>query len=405
MKIKKIVISIIVLSLTVSYTILPIDTKAKTIKQFEDEINKYTQELQEKKDKIAKNDAEVAEIKKKIANLESQITKAEQDIESLQQEIDKSNEEIKKKSEESKKIMEYYQIANGENAYLEYAFGATSITDMIYRMSVVEQLTEYNDKIMKELEALIKKNKTQQEELTKKKEEFNKLQKDLESEKARIDADSAAIKAGMPGIEDQIKSAKSQLSYAKSLGCGTNEDVNACIYRVSQSSGSSGGASVPSTNGFYRPMEYGYITQRYTGCGYFNPRTQSCSGHIGMDLSSSNKSIDLYPIADGYVSARYYDNAGALVLKIKHNYNGRYIYSTYAHMRSFAVSAGQYISHNTTLGKMGSTGNSTGSHLHLEVTSCDWKSAFGGCSWETYAKSSTMNPAEYVIFPSSWSNR
>ena len=54
--------------------------------------------------------------------------------------------------------MEYYQIANGNNAYLEYAFGAETITDMIYRMSIVEQLTEYNDKIMKELKQLIAEN-------------------------------------------------------------------------------------------------------------------------------------------------------------------------------------------------------------------------------------------------------
>ena len=47
--------------------------------------------------------------------------------------------------------MEYYQVENGTNAYLEYVFGATSITDMVYRMSVAEQLTDYNDKIMKDL--------------------------------------------------------------------------------------------------------------------------------------------------------------------------------------------------------------------------------------------------------------
>ena len=131
---------------------LPIETKAKTISEFEAEAEKLTKELEEKKSKLAKNDAEVAEIKKKIANIETQIKTTEEEIKTLEEEIERSNQEIKEKSEESKKILEYYQIANGENAYLEYAFGATSITDMIYRMSVVEQLTEYNDKIMKELE-------------------------------------------------------------------------------------------------------------------------------------------------------------------------------------------------------------------------------------------------------------
>lgn len=65
--------------------------------------------------------------------------------------------------------MEYYQIANGNNAYLEYAFGAETITDMIYRMSIVEQLTEYNDKIMKELKQLIAENNKKKTQLSSKK--------------------------------------------------------------------------------------------------------------------------------------------------------------------------------------------------------------------------------------------
>ncbi len=390
----------------VSMIALPIETKAKTINEFEAEVKKYTQQLEEKKSKLAKNDAEVAQIKKKISNTENQISATEAEIQSLQVEIDKSNKEIKQKSEESKKIMEYYQIANGENAYLEYAFGATTITDMIYRMSIVEQLTEYNDNLMKELEALIKKNQEQQKNLTKKKEELKALQKSLENEKSRIDLDSASIKAGMPGIEEQIKSAKEQLNYAKQLGCGQSEDIDSCIYRVSQSNGGGGETpSLPSVNGFYRPMEYGYITQYYEGCIRYNSSTATCIGHTGMDLSSSNKSIAIYPIADGYVSARYYDPAGALVIKVRHSYNGRYIYSTYAHLRSFAVSAGVYASHNTKIGNMGSSGNSTGPHLHLEVSTCDWKSVGGGCTWRFYAESSTRNPAGYVNFPSSWNNR
>lgn len=78
----------------------------------------------------------------------------------MQREIDASNKEIKEKSEQSKKIIEYYQISNGDNAYLEYAFGASDITDMVYRLAVVEQLTDYNDQVMKELEALIKRMKS-----------------------------------------------------------------------------------------------------------------------------------------------------------------------------------------------------------------------------------------------------
>ena len=393
---------VLIVALLVSLVALPMRTEAKTISEFEAEVRKYTQDLENVKSKIVTNEAEVAKIKANIASIEKQVKNAEAEIEALQEEIDQSNAEIAEKSEESKKIIEYYQISNGENIYLEYAFGATSITDMIYRMSIVEQLTEYNDKLMDELEALIEKNKKQQENLTAKKKQLEKSKNELMNQKLKLDADSAALKAGMPGIEQQIKSAQSQVDFYKKLGCGANEDIQACQYRIEQQNN----ASLPSTNGFFRPIENGYVTQWYSGCGTWDKYKRVCSGHIGIDISSNNKSIDVYPIAAGVVTARYYDNAGALVVKIKHNYNGRYIYSTYAHQRNFAVRVGQYVTANTTIGKMGSTGNSTGPHVHLEITSCDWASAQGGgCSWETYARYSSYNPANYVRFPSRWSNR
>lgn len=402
MKNKGLIIIALVLTI-ISFIALPMDIKAKTVKEFEAEIEKYTKELEDRRSKIATSEEEIRQIKARISATEDNIRKTEEEIKALQEEIERCEAEIKKKSEESKNILSYYQIANGENSYLEYAFGADNITDMIYRLSIVEQLTEYNDKVMKELDALIKKNQAKQQELAAKQEELKKLKNELIEQQSRIEIDISNIKAGMPSIEEQLKSAKSQLSYAKKLGCGANEDLNKCIYRVSQASG--GGVSVPSTNGFYRPMEYGYVTQYYSGCGTYIRYLGVCSGHTGIDLSSSNKSIPIYPIADGIVTATYYDPAGALVVKVKHNYNGRYIYSTYAHLRSWSVSVNQYVTHNTQLGLMGSTGNSTGPHLHMEITSCDWKSVGGGCSWESYARFGSMNPLDYVVIPSSWSNR
>lgn len=388
-KYKKISIIVIIL-LLVSTLILPVETNAKTIKEFQAEVEQYTKQLEEKQARLAKNDAEVAEIKKKIAAIEEKIEAAENEIRQLQKEIDESNAEIEKKTEESKRIMEYYQISNGENAYLEYAFGAKTITEMIYRISVIEQLTDYNRQVMEELEALIAKNEAAQKELTTKKQELRKMEEELEAEKERINADSKSVKETMPALQDQIKSAKANLNYYKSLGCGENEDIQQCQYRVSQSSG----GSIPSTNGFYRPIEYGYLTQGYSGYG----------GHLGIDMSSSNKSIDVYPIASGQVFKVYYDVYGALCVKIRHNYNGSYIYSTYCHFRAFGnIREGQIVTPYTKIGVMGSTGWSTGPHVHLEITTCDWHSG-GGCTWATYQQRS-INPSRLVNFPGSWNNR
>ena len=375
---KKISFALLIILLTVF--LVPVNTKAKTLKELEDEVNKFTADLENKNNQIAANDAEVAEINKRIANIESQISDIENETKILEQEIEESNIEIAEKSEESKSLFQYLQVSNGENAYLEYIFGATDVTDMVYRMAIVEQLTEYNEHVMDELTELIEENKQRKIELASKKEELNKLTDELEAEQAKINAETATIKEAMPSVQQQLKEAKANVAYYKKLGCGENEDINSCQMRVN-------GNSVPSASGFYRPMVSGYVTQNWMN-----------AGHLGIDLSNTNKTIEIYPIASGVIFAKYYDNAGALVLKIRHNVNGRYIYSTYAHLSAWYVNVGDVVTPNTLIGRMGNTGNSTGAHLHLELTTCDWH-AGGGCTWATYQRS-TINPRQYIGFPS-----
>lgn len=415
MKHKRIVILATIVLSVVSFIALPVETNAKTLAQFEAEVEQYKQQLQAKKDQIALNDAEVAKIQKKINNIKAQIKQAEEEFIKLQEEIDESNREIKRKSEESKHIIEYYQIANGENSYLEYVFGATSITDMIYRMSVVEQLTEYNDNLMRQLEDLIAKNQVKQKELQEKQKSLEVLNKSLYEEQVKLNADSTAIKHTMPSVEEQIKELNETIAYYKSLKCGANEDVYACEYRIAQSTGN----SLPSVGTFARPMQFGYIVRGFGGK----------YGHLGYDLSSSNKSMPIYPIAAGSVHAIYSDsctatrfcadmgyrcNGNAKIVVVKHNYNGGYIYSSYVHLSSYGnIYEGKFVSRDTVIGYMGNTGCSSGPHLHLEIASCFWKNG-GGCTYSGYWSNGRyiegytdklINPASLVNIPGSWGNR
>ena len=373
-------ISSVILLILLAVFIIPVNTNAKTLKQLEEEVNKFTADLESKNNQIAANDAEVAEIKQKIADYENQISSIKSETEVLEQEIEESNNEIAEKSEQSKSLFQYLQVSEGENAYVEYIFGATDVTDMVYRMAIVEQLTEYNEQVMDDLTKLIEDNKQRKEELAVKNQELEKLTDELEAEQSKINAETAAIKDAMPSVEKQKEEAEKQLAYYKKLGCGENEDITSCEMRVN-------GNSVPSASGFYRPMVSGYVTQNWMN-----------AGHLGIDLSNTNKTIEIYPVASGVVFAKYYDTYGALVLKIRHNVNGRYIYSTYAHLSAWYVNVGDVVTPDTVIGRMGNTGYSFGAHLHLELTTCDWH-AGGGCTWATYQKS-TINPRQYIGFPS-----
>ena len=249
----------------------------------------------------------------------------------------------------------------GENLKKEEIFKAKEEI-MNNRKELDQEIKERRGEVQKQESRLIQK----EENLERRSENFERKEREIERE--------------LQEVEKQKEEAEKQLAYYKKLGCGENEDITSCEMRVN-------GNSVPSASGFYRPMVSGYVTQNWMN-----------AGHLGIDLSNTNKTIEIYPVASGVVFAKYYDTYGALVLKIRHNVNGRYIYSTYAHLSAWYVNVGDVVTPDTVIGRMGNTGYSFGAHLHLELTTCDWH-AGGGCTWATY-QNSTINPRQYIGFPS-----
>ena len=191
-----------------------------------------------------------------------------------------------------------------------------------------------------------------------------------------------------PSVKEQIKTYQNQVNYWKNKGCKSNDVLGVTCAVPPKVQTSSGATSILGSNGFRIPMDHGYVTQGYVGR----------SGHMGIDLSSNNKSEPIYPIANGLVIYVGQDKYGANVVKIVHNVNGKLVFSTYAHMRTVYLRKNQTVTTNTRLGLMGSTGWSTGPHLHLEMTTCDWTY---NCTYNTYLNS-LINPWNYVPKVSRW---
>ncbi len=356
---------VIFLGVLLSLLLIPINSYAVTLQEYEDAVAKYTKELQEKEAKIAKGKEEIAAVKRNIADIEGKIKEAEEEVERLQREIEECNKEIEKKNKESKKIMEYYQVENGNNAYLEYVFGATSITDMVYRMSVAEQLTEYNDNVMKELKRLIEENEKKKVELNKKQEELKELKKNLEKEKERIEEEVSGVEGTVPSTKGQIALYQQRVDYYRSKGCKSSDVIGVtCDIPPKATTSSSGGSSVSAgvvigENGFRFPVVGGRISWGY-GSG----------GHKGVDITRGC-GTPIYAVAPGrvYYVGNTLDNYGAYMVLVVHNVNGRLVFSQYAHVQpNIPVSVGQNVDIGTVVAYMGSTGYSTGCHLHLEMS-------------------------------------
>jgi len=113
---------------------------------------------------------------------------------------------------------------------------------------------------------------------------------------------------------------------------------------------------------WYLPTEQGIISQ--------NP---SYSHATAIDITSPRGTGEtIYPVANGVISGIYIDNYGALVVAVNHEINGIRYTSLYAHLSSYAdgIYVGKPVTPFDPLGQMGTTGYSTGVHLHLVVVDC-----------------------------------
>lgn len=112
---------------------------------------------------------------------------------------------------------------------------------------------------------------------------------------------------------------------------------------------------------WYLPTEMGTVTQ--------NPHY----GHVALDITSPRGTNELiFPVANGTISSIYRDGAGALIVTVLHNIDGKKYTSQYVHLSSYAngLYVGKPVTINDCLGRMGSTGYSTGVHLHVTLLDC-----------------------------------
>ena len=129
------------------YLVLPIGVNAEVttygqilddLSKAEAELNKNQQSIKDSKNKMYKDNASINSLNQEIEEMSIEADK-------LREEIEEANTDIEEKKEQTKSIVSYLQMSGGENLYLEYVFGTETITDLVYRLAVVEQITEYNE--------------------------------------------------------------------------------------------------------------------------------------------------------------------------------------------------------------------------------------------------------------------
>ena len=367
-------------------------TGETTLASIKKELADYESEMKNLAAEKKKAQQKVKEIENEIAAIGETINNCEEEIEELKEEIVELEKQIKNKQLEIDNLINFEQIASGDNVYLEYIFNAKSFTDFIYRASVVEQLTAYNDGLIDDMNNLIKENEDTQEDLEDKIDENEKnsvkLSKTLKSYNLSVmDISEAHEDASQlySAAKDALKTF--QPMYEK-LGCKETETINECM-------------DAPYSDGLVRPTKKGKVTSEY---GWrLHPTLGYYRMHNGVDIAVGT-GTSVYAATNGVVTTvskvknpnKANSSCGGNAVYVSHTVKGKKVTTVYMHLHTINVKVGEYVFLNTVIGTSGGGEKydycTTGPHLHFGVK----------------VSGSYVNPRNYVDFPkryTKWTSR
>lgn len=342
-----------------------------------DDTKKKAEELESKKkaaenektslaDQLKKLTGEMEETKKKISAKEDEITNKEEELILAKADENEQYESMKKRIR--------YMYENGNTGFVEILCSSKSIGELLNNAEYISRISGYDRNMLVEFQKVVTNVENQEAELKKEYKELQTMQDNLITKQDSVNELIKNKQSEIQSLTSELGDTKNKLAQLEAAAAEAErkqkeaaaaKKAQAAAKKNTSSSGpsaGSAGASVVSGNGtFTHPCPGGYIS---SGFGY---RTQPIAGastnHKGIDFAAAT-GTPIYAAAAGTViSAGYAGNAGNLLV-VSHG-NGLLTY--YMHCNAIYVSAGQKVSRGQNVAAVGTTGNSTGPHLHFQV--------------------------------------
>lgn len=298
----------------------------------------------------------------RIGELEGQINTLTQEIDQKTVEIDLKIQEIELLTDErNQTIRSLYKI--GSPGTWAVVLTSSSIAEVIGRSTYHEALERQITVNLKETESLKSELEQKKAQLESKKREVAAAQASAQRHKQSLESDKKEKEQLLVTNSKVQQDIKAKIAEAEKY----SSDLSVEIVRVAnelRERGFKKGGGIPKGNspiGMILPMPYNYISR---GFGPLGERDVfGMTFHTGMDLVAPC-GTPIAAAADGVVTSASYSIGYGNNVRVAHNET----YSTlYAHMSTFAVSDGQQVKQNDILGLEGTTGWSTGCHLHFEI--------------------------------------
>ena len=319
-------------------------------------------------------DSKLALTNQQIMNLEEQIKLHDALIERKTQEVGEAQVTADEQLEKYKKRVRAME-ESGRYNYIEVLFGANSIGEFL---SLIDDIGDIM-KSDKELEDSYKESVVNLKEA---KAEYEEVQTELKQNKVecaqlkdQLQVDITQAAAVITSLQADINENTSVLSELDSQESALQSQIQAKVNQLNEqkkaeeeanrnnNNGGSSGGSTTGTGNLVWPSYCTYISSRQGP--RVHPITGEYKNHGGTDIAASYGSA-IYAADSGRVvsSSDGWNGGWGNYVMIDH---GNGMQTLYAHMSSRAVSVGQTVSRGQTIGYVGSTGMSTGPHLHFEM--------------------------------------
>lgn len=340
---------------------------------------------------IEKLDKELAALDNEIAQLETQMTAKNAEIDTAKEELSEAQAE-EAEQYASMKLRIRYMYENGNTNYLDLLLESDSLSDLLNRAEYIRKVSEYDRTKLDEFAALcqrIAETETRLEaeyaelselraETAARQDSVSALQADKEKELASYNAkissanaDIAQMQSDIAGIQAAIKAEENQIAAIEAEMRRKEEEAK----KKAQEQGKTYETKSLGNISFTWPCpSSGRITSGFGGRS--SPTEGASTNHKGIDIGASS-GASVVAAASGTVAIATYSASAGNYVMLSH---GGGVYTVYMHMSSLGVSAGQSVSAGQQIGTVGSTGYSTGPHLHFGIRS-------GG---------SYVNPSAYV---------
>ncbi|WP_442912237.1 murein hydrolase activator EnvC family protein [Lacrimispora sp. 210928-DFI.3.58] len=333
---------------------------------------------------VKRLDADLSSLAAELTQLEGEISQKEEEIAQARVRLQEAKT-VEAHQYDTMKLRIKYMYENGETSFMDSIVRSQSISELLNRAEYVSQIAEYDRRMLREYAAAKEAVRAEEETLSKEHEALLGMQESTEAKQASVQKLLSTKKAELAAFQTKIASAQSEIDqYEADIKAQEDEmkKIEAEMKRREEEArkkAAEAGKTYTVSNlgniSFKWPCpSSSRITSRFGDRE--SPTEGASSNHKGIDIGASTGSA-IVAAADGEVVISTYSYSAGNYIMIDH---GGGVSTVYMHCSQLLVSKGAKVTKGQTIAKVGSTGYSTGPHLHFGIRS-------GG---------SYVNPQKYV---------